>query len=78
MACLALPAHVLALLDAYISQCSSDPSHHRSFGEFAGFFTSYVQRCAGYGGLFRPGGADASEYGAFCDTLALRFSDPLE
>ena len=47
----------------------------------ASFFTSYmyVQRCAGgvRWPLPPPGGADATEYGAFCETLALRFSDPL-
>ena len=77
LASLALIAHV-ALLEGYVDECSSDPAHHRSFGDFAGFFTSYVQRCGDTGGLFPLGGTDASTYPAFCAAIGgrARLSDP--
>ena len=75
LASLALIAHV-ALLEGYVDECSSDPAHYRSFGDFAGFFTSYVQRCGDAGGLFPLGGADASTYPAFCAAIGARLSDP--
>ena len=64
------------LLDSYLSELSADPYHHRTFGDFAGFFAAYVQRSAEAGALFPPDTQSESRFPSFCGVLSLSLSDP--